>query len=271
MTLSAPTRGRPGRIVTLMYHNIYQDDREFSDIDAADRPYAVSLADFRRQLDGLERAGLCVIDPRDLSQKVPADGGVVLTFDDGHGSNHRHAWPELQRRGFAAAFFATTDFIDKRSGFCNWLQLREMAEAGMTIGSHGCTHYFFDGLSESEARAEFSGSRSLIEQNVGCRVDQISFPGGRHTSRQLAWGREAGYRLLHTSNIGSHAARPFVVGATVCRLAVKAGTKLDYVISAARAEPSTLWPAQIAAAAKQSLRRAVGNRLYHALYERLAG
>ena len=176
---------RKGRVVVLMYHGLYDGERERADIDPADRPYAVSIQDFRAQLDAVARAGLAVIDPRDLTRSVPAQGGVVLTFDDGHASNHHHALPELQARGIAAVFFATSDFIARRRGFCAWPQLREMANAGMTIGSHGRTHRFFDDMSETEARAEYTDSKAAIEQHIGSSVNQISFPGGRFKSRQV--------------------------------------------------------------------------------------
>ena len=260
-----------GRIVVLMYHALYANERELADIDTADRPYAVSVAEFKAQLDVLRQAGIALLDPASLTRQVPASGGTVLTFDDGHGSNHRHALPELLSRNARAAFFATSDFIGRRRGFCNWAELREMAQAGMTIGSHGCTHRFFDDLDEDQAYAEFADAKAAIEQHVGVAVDQMSFPGGRHTHAQLALGRQAGYRLLHTSAIGSHPARPFQTGAAPARVAVKGGMPLARVLALASAKPGVMLPAQVLAAAKRSARRALGNRLYHALYERVAG
>jgi peptidoglycan/xylan/chitin deacetylase (PgdA/CDA1 family) len=260
-----------GRIVVLMYHGLHADERELADIDPADRPYAVSLAEFRRQLDALAAANLPLLDPHQLTRRVPEGGGVVLTFDDGHGSNHRHALPELQSRQARAVFFATTDFIERRRGFCTWAQLREMADAGMTIGSHGRTHRFFDDMDDAQARAEFVDSKRAIEQHVGHAVDQISFPGGRHTRAQLQMGRDAGYRLLHTSTVGSHRARPAEPGAALARVAIKGGMPLQRFMDLAAARPAVMLPAQAKAAAKQGVRRVLGNRLYHALYERVAG
>jgi peptidoglycan/xylan/chitin deacetylase (PgdA/CDA1 family) len=260
-----------GRIVVLMYHGLYADDRELAEIDAADRPYAVSLAQFKQQLDALSAAGIPLVDPRQLTLRVPERGGVVLSFDDGHGSNHSHALPELLSRQARAVFFATSDFIERRRGFCTWRQLREMADAGMTIGSHGRTHRFFDDMADDEARAEFIDSRRAIEQHVGHAVDQISFPGGRHTRAQLQLGHDAGYKLLHTSTVGSHAARPFLPGAALARVAIKGGLPLQRFMDLAMAKPAVMLPAQAKAAAKQGVRRVLGNRLYHALYERVAG
>jgi peptidoglycan/xylan/chitin deacetylase (PgdA/CDA1 family) len=259
------------RVVLLMYHALHANEREYAEIDAADRPYAVSTAEFAAQLDALDAAGLPLIDPRELTRGVPSGGGVVLTFDDGHASNHHHALPELMKRKARAVFFATSDFIGRRRGFCSWGQLREMADAGMTIGSHGRTHRFFDDLDEAAARAEFLDSKTAIEQRTGHPVDQLSFPGGRYAPAQLQLGRALGYKLLHTSAIGSHPARPLAAGAVLARVAVKGGLPLPRFMALAQARPSVMLPAQAVAAAKQGARRVLGNRLYHALYERVAG
>lgn len=260
-----------GRVVVLMYHGLYADEQELAGIDAADRPYAVSVAEFKAQLDALQALGVALIDPEALGRQVPRNGGVVLTFDDGHGSNHRHALPELLSRGARAVFFATTDFIGRRPGFCSWQQLSEMADAGMTIGSHGRTHRFFDDLSDAEAQAEFADSKAAIEQHIGRAIDQISFPGGRYARHQRALARQAGYALLHTSALGSHAPRPFEPGATLARVAIKSGMPLDRFVALATARPRVMLRAQAIASAKQAVRRTLGNRLYHALYERVAG
>lgn len=259
------------RVVVLMYHALYADEREFAAIDAADRPYAVSVAEFKTQLDALARAAVPLIDPCLLTTAVPPEGGVVLSFDDGHGSNHAHALPELLRREARAVFFATSDFIGRRPGFCTWAQLREMAEAGMTIGSHGRTHRFFEDLDDAAARAEFLDSKATIEQHTGQAVDQLSFPGGRYARHQLQIAREAGYRLLHTSVVGAHPARPVAAGGTLARVAVKGGMPLQRFMAFAQARPSVMLRAQAVAGAKRGAQRLLGNRLYHALYERVAG
>ena len=84
-------------------------------------------------------------------------------------------------------------------------------------------------------------------------------------------GRQAGYALLHTSAIGSCPARPLAWGASVPRVAIKGGTPLPQFLAMARAETATMLPAQLIAAAKRGIRLGLGNRLYHALYERVAG
>ena len=258
------------RCALLMYHSLFANEREFQAIDPSDRPYAVSTQCFEEQLRAMRRAGLRVIDPAQLqTDAAMAGGGVVLTFDDGHASNHHHALAILRRQDANAIFFVTSDFIGKRPGFCSWAQVREIAEQGMTIGSHGRTHRFLDDLADDDASAELADSKIAIENAIGRRVDQVSFPGGRFRAHQLALWRAQGYRMFHSSRVGAAAARPVREGDILPRLAVRRDTALHEVLAMARADPSWLLRAAALAAAKHLLRRAAGNRLYHHLYERL--
>lgn len=265
------------RVVVLMYHALYANDRERTAIDVADRPYAVSLEAFERQLDAFSKAGLRVIDPAALldergPQAVDDDAGdgVVLTFDDGHVSNRLHALPALARRNARAAFFVTRDFIGRRAGFCSASDLRALADAGMTVGAHGCTHRFFDDLNDAQAADELREAKSTLEDITGRGVTQMSFPGGRWTARDVALGDALGYRLFHTSRVGAHRLHAMTAGATVSRIAIRDATSVERAVAIARASPAVLLPAQVTAAAKALARHAMGNRLYQRLYERAA-
>jgi len=256
------------RLVFLMYHALYADEGERARIDSPDRPYAISVDTFEQHLQRLADAGIGVLDPRALLEHPPTRGGVVLTFDDGHLSNWLHAYPRLKQRGLAAAFFVTRDFINGRAGFCRWPQLREMADDGMLIGSHGCSHRFFDDMDERQAILEMRKSREAIEQHVSKPVDQMSFPGGRFRPLDINLGMRAGYRLFHSSQIGALSPPALRAGQVVPRIPIRASTTQREFGAYANAEPLALWRAQAAAACKGAARRALGNRFYQSLYEK---
>ena len=257
------------RLVVLMYHGLYADAAELARIDAEDRPYAVSVARFTAQLAAIRAAGIRVLDPRNLSQPEQSNHGVVISFDDGHGSNYQHAYPILQALQAQAAFFVTSDFIGQRAGFCAWPQLREMAAAGMTIGSHGRSHRFFDDFTAPEAKQELQSSRDQIATATGMAVTQISFPGGRYLPRDLLLGQELGYQLFHTSRIGSHGVAPLRPGSVLARLAIRQQTSVATVLKMAGADAGWLLSAQGVDFAKSGLRQLLGNQRYHQLYQRM--
>ncbi len=254
----------------LMYHSLYANEQEYQAIDAADRPYAVSTERFAAQLEALRAQEIRVIDPNQLDMtSAMSRGGVVLTFDDGHASAHRYALPILQRLGLKAVFFVTSGFIEQRRGFCSWAQLREMADQGMTIGSHGRTHRFLDDLPDAEATAELADSKDAIEDGIARRVDQVSFPGGRFRGRQLDLWRPLGYRVFHSSRVGVARARPIREGDILPRLAIRRDHTVAELLAMARADRRWLIRAVSVASAKEWVRRIAGNRLYHHMYERL--
>lgn len=256
-------------IVVFMYHALYESEAEYRSLDVADRPYAVRLREFEAHLDQLHERGIPILAPSALEDQNPPTKGVVLTFDDGHGSDHAYAFPALAKRGLRGVFFVTTDFIGRRPGFCDWTGLRAMVRAGMVIGSHGRTHSFLDDLSEDEARAELEGSRRAIEGETGARVTTVSFPGGRFRAGQLALAKAAGYRLCFSSQIGvwrptRGRRRP------VPRIPVRADTPIDLYVRFASADPVLLARAQVAYGFKRLAKCIIGNRLYHAIYERFS-
>ncbi|KPK56661.1 MAG: hypothetical protein AMJ84_00775 [Acidithiobacillales bacterium SM23_46] len=260
------------RVMVLMYHGLYSGAAELAAIDSADRPYAVSVEDFHSQLDWLTEAGIPVVDPLRLASAHPdAPVSVVLTFDDGHESNYRHAYPILAARRMPAVFFVTSDFIGARAGFCSWAQLREMREGGMYVGAHGKTHRFFDDLTQAETAEEFGGPRAAIEAGTGVAPRMMSFPGGRYRTEQLAIGRAYGYELYFSSDVGANRSGAFRHGGLFRRVAVRRTTDASQFRGIARAAPLPLVKARAAAGVKALVKSMLGNRLYHALYERMAG
>jgi peptidoglycan/xylan/chitin deacetylase (PgdA/CDA1 family) len=253
-----------------MYHALYANERELQDITPEDRPYAVSTQRFAEQLQAMRDVGLPFVDPARLGQPESMDGGVLISFDDGHGSNCEHALPALARHDARAVFFITSDFIERRPGFCSWSQLKEMSAAGMTLGSHGRSHRFLNDLSDAEAVAELRDSRDALQDGLGLAIDQVSFPGGRYRAELLPAWRGLGYRWFHSSEIGTVTrAQLSDADGTLPRLAVRQDTPTAVCLAMAQADRRWLLKARGLATAKQWLRRTAGNQFYHLLYERL--
>ena len=248
--------------VVLMYHGLYRDQQELQQmIDAEDRHYAVSLADFRRHLQ-LIRASTCKSGTPD----------VVLTFDDGHLSNHTLALPELLSEGLNAWFFVTTDFMASRQYFCRPQQVKELHDAGMLVGSHGKSHRFFSDLSIQQQKQELEMSRQALEETVQAPVTSISFPGGRYNSDTLELASATGYTLLFDSRTGINQGLDLAAcGNTVMRVAVRKTTsdvELNKIITG---DNSYYAKAAIKQSIKSGLRTLLGNRLYHGFYKSVTG
>ncbi len=128
--------------------------------------------------------------------------------------------------GLAAATGVEVDGATlSKNLFAPWKALREMQDAGMTIGSHTVTHPVLASLPVEFQRRELVESRERIGQVLGTMPDLLAYPVGgpsafTEVTQKLA--RDAGYRAAFSFFGGlNHADRlaPYAIG----RAAVEIG------------------------------------------------
>lgn len=127
-----------------------------------------------------------------------AGRATALTFDDGHESNFAHAFPLLLELRCSADFFVNPARVGTR-GHATWAQLREMADAGMSIQSHGWDHAYFDALTPDALEQDLRRSKAEIEDRLGHRVTLLAPPGGRTTPMLGHLACALGYRAIACS------------------------------------------------------------------------
>jgi peptidoglycan/xylan/chitin deacetylase (PgdA/CDA1 family) len=118
---------------------------------------------------------------------------VVITFDDGWQSQYEDAFQILKQYHFTATFFVYTKIIGNGPGFMTWDELRQMQQAGMTIGAHSRTHPEMTKKGVSLIN-EVDGSRDDIQKNLGTTPDLFAYPYGDWDDRVAAAVRAAGFR-----------------------------------------------------------------------------
>jgi glycosyltransferase involved in cell wall biosynthesis/peptidoglycan/xylan/chitin deacetylase (PgdA/CDA1 family) len=95
-------------------------------------------------------------------------------------------------------------------GLMSWDQVRAMAAAGMTIGSHSANHQILSAVSATESEQEIVSSRKRIEQEIGRPCWCFAYPNGERRdfrpSDEIALGR-AGYACAFTQIPGSISSR----------------------------------------------------------------
>jgi len=190
----------------LAYHELYvtQEEEKYC-LQTMGPSCALQRDIFRHHLDVIARDDIQAVTFADLScfQPRQAPRGrkeLALTFDDGHAGNYHYAYPLLAERKMAAVFFVTTNLIGRKK-MMSWDQVREMADNGMSIQSHGVSHEPFETLSPAEIVEELSSSKKIIEDKTGQKVNTISLPHGSMHRTTLEKAEKSGYEFVCTSII----------------------------------------------------------------------
>jgi peptidoglycan/xylan/chitin deacetylase (PgdA/CDA1 family) len=126
---------------------------------------------------------------------------VRLTFDDGNVSDVQIALPRLLEWGIKAEFFVLAGLLGE-AGRLRPDHVRELVEAGMTIGSHGWAHRDWRRLSRAEAVEEIDVAKRVLREITGQPVSRVAVPFGsydRHVLRRL---RQAKITRVYTSDGG---------------------------------------------------------------------
>ena len=116
---------------------------------------------------------------------------ISYTFDDGLQEHYTMVFPKFKELGLKGSFCIIGSKVgkDQKGTPCmTWEQLREMAEAGQEITSHGFKHLSMEKLTDPEAlRYEVQHNDTLIYNKVGVFPRTYFYPGNRKTPEGLAF------------------------------------------------------------------------------------
>ena len=193
---AAPLLGQGGaprppvpRVPVLAYHHVHDGEDSF---------FRTWPDAFRRQMELLLDTGRVPATPDRLAALAGAEAApeplVLVTFDDAYVDFLDHAWPVLDRLGIPATVFVVVDAI---GGWNDWDDtaparhrhlgaddLRRLHAAGVTIGSHTCSHRPLVRLSGAELDDELATSRRRLEDLLGAPVASFAYPGGAAGERE---------------------------------------------------------------------------------------
>ena len=191
---------RASGAVVFAYHDIDDDPANAT-------TYLATPDRLRAQLLSVISWGLSFVELGELcdrhAQGESLDGLAAISFDDGLHGVYRHALPILRELDIPATVFVVAD---PRSSAQPWpgsramtdQEVRELADNGVTIGSHTMSHASLPGLDASALRHELGDSRAQLEDLVQRPVDLLAYPYGHHDPRVRAEARASGYRAACT-------------------------------------------------------------------------
>lgn len=183
-------------VPVLMYHSISSK---------YDRSFCVPTQQFDCEMRYLREHDYHSVSPAELYAALTdgtplPENPVLITFDDGFGDNYKTAWPILKKYGFRATFFIVTSEVGNYS--IDWPQLRELADAGNTIGSHTVHHRDLSTLSPGQQKSEIFDSKATLEKQLDIPITTFCIPYGKYNKTTLTLLREAGYTVSFTTKEG---------------------------------------------------------------------
>jgi peptidoglycan/xylan/chitin deacetylase (PgdA/CDA1 family) len=123
---------------------------------------------------------------------LPADeAALALTFDDAFVNFAALAWPLLRDHGLPATLYVPTSHVGGTNAWggvaepgipqleiLDWDALARLAEEGVVLGSHTCTHPRLAALPAAAARDEMERSAEEMTFRLGKRPAGLAYPYG---------------------------------------------------------------------------------------------
>ena len=182
----------------LMYHDLSENVEK---VPKSHLPYVLDPSVFQLQMGSVAASRVPSLTVSEWCSPSRLPRALLLTFDDGHVSNHDIALPILLEHRLKATFFITAGHIGTGSTM-DWRQIRALHEAGMEIGSHTLTHRPPSTLDDNALRYELIESRRILEDGLGAPVTSLSSPTGFFNPRMHTIAREVGYHALCFGRMG---------------------------------------------------------------------
>jgi peptidoglycan/xylan/chitin deacetylase (PgdA/CDA1 family) len=200
------------RVVILMYHIVAEP------LSAQEARYCCAPRHFEKQMRHLRESGVRLLTLEEIADAFDGrdrwpEAGVAVTFDDGFADTFANALPVLVKHRIPATMFAVADRVGatndwmSRRGFpqrrlMSASELREMAAAGVAIGSHTRTHPRLPELDADAKRDEIRVSKARLEELIGRRVTAFAYPYGLFDEDARLAVQEAGYRAACSTRSG---------------------------------------------------------------------
>jgi peptidoglycan/xylan/chitin deacetylase (PgdA/CDA1 family) len=210
--ISKPAVDQNAQVVIFGYH------RFVNTVKRPDTEITPQL--FEQQMTELKNKNISVIPMQDFlawrrgEKAIPAKSAII-TFDDGWKSQYEVAWPILKKFNYPVTLFIYTEGI-KPGHFSggesmSWEMLAEMRDAGVDIQGHSATHSDlrrpYDKIAKKKLNPqeyeewlnkELVGSKEMIEQKLGVKVNCFAVPYGFHNDHIRDICLKAGYEAMFT-------------------------------------------------------------------------
>ena len=119
-----------------------------------------------------------VIEAMRTAKPLP-DRTIAITVDDAFRSVYTEAWPRFRKAGLPFTLFVASKSIDEGlPGSMTWDQIRELHEAGVTIGNHTVTHLHMPRFLPERNHREMRNADKRFRDELGFSPKLFAYPYG---------------------------------------------------------------------------------------------
>lgn len=167
------------QVPILCYHQI----RDWQPTDSkVARDYIVPVANFRAQMKMLADSGYHTISPDQLYNYLATGAAlpskpILLTFDDTDLEQFTIAKPEMDKYGFKGVYFIMTVSLG-RPRYMSKEQVKELSDAGHTIGSHTWDHRNVKKYESTDWVTQIDKPTKQLEAITGKPIKYFAYPFG---------------------------------------------------------------------------------------------
>lgn len=182
---------QPVRLPILMYHDF--EDTVTSNI------YAIPAAQFKQQLDWLDKAGYQTLTPDQAyyaltTNYLPTSKVVWMTMDDGYQSWYRQIMPLVQESGVHVTGFQIVNRMDSNWSL-NPSEIKTLMAAGFNLESHTMNHVKLGQQGDYTASQELTESKADLQKQFDAPITTIAYPYGSYTNKTENLTQAAGYQM----------------------------------------------------------------------------
>lgn len=198
-TLVQGTAHAADSAVILMYHRFGEEGHPQTNI---------GIEQFDRHLSELADAKYTVLPVPEILAKLKSGSAlpertIGITIDDAFRSVYEIAYPKLRERKLPFTLFVATRPVDRGlPDYMNWDQIRELRDAGVTIGSQTHTHLHMAARGATESRVDVETANARFVEELGTAPSLFAFPYGEASAASISVVRETGFEFAFGQHSG---------------------------------------------------------------------
>jgi peptidoglycan/xylan/chitin deacetylase (PgdA/CDA1 family) len=186
--------------VVLMYHRFGEDVHPATNI---------RIEQFEAHLTALKSGGFAVLPLPEIVSRLSAGKElpartIGIAIDDAFLSAYEEAWPRLRKAGFPFTLFVATAPVDQQlRDYMSWDQIRELAAAGVTIGSQTANHPHMANLDTAANMQELREANLRLQAELGTTPSLFAYPYGEASLAVREMVIDAGFAAAFGQHSGA--------------------------------------------------------------------